>query len=224
MSQNQIGDINYLSNFFVPIFPIFLMCRLILKLMNECGNWNSEIWNVILQGNWWEIKTRKVSWHWMLSPTRRPLSASPITRASSNALHCLAPRLPASSPLKYKLKAHVISRSLSGFIEQGQDTPTEVMTIDNLSKKFLAIGEYCGVNHLSVRHIILRKRASPEREICWKPWVCIWTASEFDIEPFLWNHNRQTEIFLRCFVIGLCFLFTSAIENLFFYLSCGVFS
>ena len=114
----------------------------------------------------------------------RPLSASPITRASSNALHCLAPRLPASSPLKYKLKAHVISRSLSGFIEGGQDTPTEVMTIDNLSKKFLAIGEYCGVNHLSVRHIILRKRASPEREICWKPWVCIWTASEFDIEPF----------------------------------------
>ena len=87
-----------------------------LKLMMVvCGNWNSEIWSIKkgkCHPTWqlMKIRTGKVGWHRMLGRHRRPLSASPITRASSNALHCLAATLPASSPQKYKLKAHVIFR------------------------------------------------------------------------------------------------------------------
>ena len=81
--------------------------------------WKLEFWNLksqkgkissrrAIDDN--SVKTRKVGWHQKLGRHRRPLSASPITRASSNALHCLAATLPASSPQKYKLKAHVIFR------------------------------------------------------------------------------------------------------------------
>ena len=76
----------------------------------------------------------------------------------------------------------------------------------------------CGVNHWSVRHIILRQPASPEREICWKSWDRIWPASEFYINwIFLFKyiffhicHLKQFELLVSSFFICVniypCFL------------------
>ena len=118
--------------------------------------------NFIPQGNSW--KTRELGWHRILGPTGdSALPASPIT-PGSNALYCLPALRHHLKSMSWKLTW--ISKSLSGFIEQGEGTPTEVI-IDNLSKKFLVILNSRKLKNLSDfigENCKSWKRASPNLE------------------------------------------------------------
>ena len=105
---------------------------------------------------------------------------------SSNALHCRAPcviasKAESSCDLQVSFRIHwTITRI--GHSDRGYQRRSCQINKHKTEKHQCLFtyltGWICGVNHWSVRHIILRKPASPEREICWKSWDRIWPASD----------------------------------------------